>query len=138
MKCYYHHDADAVGLCKACSKGICPQCATDVGGGLACTAGCIEEVKGINALIRSNAGATRVNRRAMYAWPVFMLILGALFMAAPLLSGKPFQWFPVLSGGVFALFGLILGGYQRAWQKSLSRQQAGLGGRCAGGDCADR
>jgi hypothetical protein len=35
MKCYYHHEVDAVGLCKSCSKGICPECAFDVGGGLA-------------------------------------------------------------------------------------------------------
>lgn len=30
MRCYYHHDVDAVGICKACSKGICPECSADV------------------------------------------------------------------------------------------------------------
>jgi hypothetical protein len=121
MKCYYHRDIDAIGLCKSCSKGICPPCATDVGGGLACTASCIEEVKNINALIRSNTGATSVNRRAAYFWPVFLMVLGGLFVLAPALSGTPFQWFSLLSGAAFAFFGIILAVYQRAWQKPLKR-----------------
>jgi hypothetical protein len=91
MKCYYHRDVDAIGLCKSCSKGICPPCATDVGGGLACTASCIEEVKNINALIRSNTGATSVNRRAAYFWPVFLMVLGGLFILAPVRRGRHFS-----------------------------------------------
>lgn len=26
MKCYYHHDRDAFGVCKVCGKGLCLEC----------------------------------------------------------------------------------------------------------------
>jgi hypothetical protein len=32
MKCFTHTQADAVGQCPQCQKGICAQCAQDVGG----------------------------------------------------------------------------------------------------------
>jgi hypothetical protein len=27
MRCFYHHDKEAVGSCKSCGKGLCPECA---------------------------------------------------------------------------------------------------------------
>jgi hypothetical protein len=44
MKCYYHKESDAVGVCKSCNKGICNECAKDMGGGLACIDSCEETV----------------------------------------------------------------------------------------------
>lgn len=29
MKCYYHHDRDAFGICKNCGKGLCLECMDD-------------------------------------------------------------------------------------------------------------
>ncbi len=26
MKCFYHHDRDAFGICQACGKGLCLEC----------------------------------------------------------------------------------------------------------------
>jgi len=40
MKCYYHIDDDAVGMCARCGKALCSVCAEDVGGALLCP-GCI-------------------------------------------------------------------------------------------------
>lgn len=34
MKCFYHSQADARGICKNCSKGLCEECAVDVGNAL--------------------------------------------------------------------------------------------------------
>lgn len=45
MKCYYHPQVDAVGICKYCNKGLCLASAIDVGGGLACIGSCEERVK---------------------------------------------------------------------------------------------
>jgi hypothetical protein len=36
MKCYYHIDDDAVGMCARCGKALCSVCAEDVGGALLC------------------------------------------------------------------------------------------------------
>jgi hypothetical protein len=36
MKCFYHPDKDAVGICSQCGKGCCRACVEDVGGALLC------------------------------------------------------------------------------------------------------
>lgn len=41
MKCYYHTDDDAVGMCARCGKALCTECAVDVSGALLCP-GCID------------------------------------------------------------------------------------------------
>jgi len=36
MKCYYHEDKDAVGICISCKKGICSECAVEYDNKLYC------------------------------------------------------------------------------------------------------
>jgi hypothetical protein len=48
MKCYYHIQIEAVGKCKNCQKGICRECAIDVGNGIACGGNCEDEVRAVN------------------------------------------------------------------------------------------
>ncbi|MGD2177434.1 MAG: hypothetical protein PVG71_06375 [Anaerolineae bacterium] len=36
MECYIHPDADAVGTCTSCGRGICSECAVEVQGKLKC------------------------------------------------------------------------------------------------------
>jgi len=43
MRCFTHQDKEAVGLCKACHKGICVDCAADLGHSLACKSSCVEQ-----------------------------------------------------------------------------------------------
>jgi hypothetical protein len=43
MNCFRHQDSSAVGLCKTCFKAVCPECAADVGNGLACKNSCEEK-----------------------------------------------------------------------------------------------
>ena len=40
MKCFYHPEKDAVGLCSACSRGLCSDCAAEAGTKLACRGRC--------------------------------------------------------------------------------------------------
>ena len=42
MKCFYHPEQDAVGLCPECGKAACTDCMKDVGGGILCK-GCIAQ-----------------------------------------------------------------------------------------------
>lgn len=44
MKCYSHQDRDAVGICLACGKAICQECAQEVKGKIYCKR-CAAEVK---------------------------------------------------------------------------------------------
>lgn len=47
MNCFYHPTAVAVGTCKSCNKGLCRECAVDLGKGLACKGRCEEDVKAV-------------------------------------------------------------------------------------------
>lgn len=51
MNCYTHHDNGSVGICKACQKAVCHECAIDTGRGLACSDECAKEVADINTII---------------------------------------------------------------------------------------
>src|SRR5262249_52940930 len=54
MHCFYHQDKYAVGVCKSCGKGVCIECAVDLGKGLACRGRCEESVRAITQLIDRN------------------------------------------------------------------------------------
>ena len=57
MKCFYHQQTEALGLCKNCMRGICAECLVDVGNGLACRGGCEEEVRIYNDLLQRSRRA---------------------------------------------------------------------------------
>lgn len=54
MRCYYHPDTEAVGVCKNCYKGICRSCAVEVPDGLGCHATCAAKIRRMNELIERN------------------------------------------------------------------------------------
>ena len=54
MKCFYHHDRDAVGVCHSCNRGVCSDCAAEVAGCLACQGRCEEDVRSLRILISHN------------------------------------------------------------------------------------
>ena len=55
MNCYRHSNVSAVGLCKTCFKAVCPDCAIDVGNGLACKDSCEEKVLELNEMWERSA-----------------------------------------------------------------------------------
>ncbi|SRR6266851_8887872 len=113
MKCFYHYDRDAVGSCKSCDKGLCAECAIDLGKGLACRDQCEDEVKAIMALVAENirmAGKTpallRKNRHS-YLWSgAYYMVAGAVFLAWGL-STEPRLDFVIAIGGVGLAFGVV-------------------------------
>lgn len=54
MNCYRHPSRPAIGACKACSKGVCHECANDTKNGLACSDICVDEVKRVNRISELN------------------------------------------------------------------------------------
>ena len=55
MKCFFHPENDAVGMCKSCSRGLCSDCAVEFPDGLACPGRCEELVPKLNSLLQKNA-----------------------------------------------------------------------------------
>jgi len=44
MRCFYHPEHNAVGICSSCHRGICIECAREIGKSLACAQKCEEDV----------------------------------------------------------------------------------------------
>ena len=55
MNCYHHTSLSAIGICKTCFKALCPECAVDVGNGLACKGSCEEKVRELNEMWNRSA-----------------------------------------------------------------------------------
>ena len=101
MNCFYHPDRPAVGICKHCQRGLCPEDVALVDDSLACKGRHEEQVRDINQLMRRNIlQAKRLgsiyNRNA-----IFYFLVGAAFTA--------FGFYQVRWTGLQGLFLLIVG-----------------------------
>jgi hypothetical protein len=120
MRCFLHAGADAVGICKSCQRGLCADCAVEVGTTLACRGRCEADVSDINRMtawsvkmVDSTAngltsvadGLTSVGRTVKAA-SIFNLVTGAAFAAWGALA-EPRMWFLIVIGVCFLAFGLF-------------------------------
>ena len=99
MKCYRHRDHDAVGVCTACGKALCPEtCAHDGAFGLHC-----DETCGKRLHRREPRGDAPVG----WMWSATLVVLGGALlyygylysewtMSAPNLLGMLFLWYGVV------------------------------------------
>ena len=102
MKCFNHPEIEAVGSCKFCYRGVCPQCAKDSGVGLASSEACESEVKAIHALVERNKKLTALAPKP-YARNAFMMTLMAVtFTGFGLFSKIPFM------SAYLIVFGMVL------------------------------
>ncbi len=113
MKCFMHHDQDAVGACKSCGKGLCPHCAVDLGKGLACRQRCEADVEALIALIDHNllmagktTGLLRGSRQIQFGAVGLYCLMGLAFLAWGLL-GNPQLLFLCVLGALFLAYGLF-------------------------------
>lgn len=117
MKCYNHNDNDAVGVCKSCLKGICTECATDIGGGLACSDECAQTARDSIDLVKRTVESQKDFRKGgALIGPMFFLFMGLGFIGFSLYK-KGFGEFGYLFGGLFVFFGLIFFMYNRRYMK---------------------
>lgn len=108
MKCFNHHSNDAVGVCKNCLKGICIKCATDIGGGLACSIKCESEAKETIDLVKNTVASQKdFKQGGAYLGPAFFTLMGLGFIGFGLYE-KGFANFGFLFGSLLALFGILL------------------------------
>ena len=83
MRCFYHAEAEAVGTCKHCHRGICSTCAAERNGGLACRGRCETAVDQVSALIARNIQVGgRGQPLSFVALAVFVTAFGALLYLA--------------------------------------------------------
>jgi len=128
MRCYYHQDKEAVGSCKSCGKGLCPDCAADVGKGLACRGHCEDDVRAVITLIDRNiklspktAQILESSRKVRSSAATFNLVIGVIFIAWGLSDMERFS-FIVILGACFFIFGVF--GLLQARKAAKEREQA--------------
>ena len=93
MRCFVHHDHEAIGICRACGKALCPDCAVDLGHAICCRGACEQMAREIHAQTIRNNVIQNDERKRLYSW---------------------FSALAIAQGTVYALFGLIFLMY--GWQ----------------------
>jgi len=107
MNCFYHQDITAVGLCKACSKGLCPDCAADLGHGIACRGKHEQRAEEIEYLISKNSDATRAAKNSYRTGVLFLGFIGVVFTGYGLFGRTEMSWLSILIGGGFLMSALV-------------------------------
>ncbi len=120
MQCFNHPDNAAVGICKHCQRGVCRECASDLGHGIACKGAHEDAVSLLNDLISANAQIQTVNPKTIWVAPLFYLFMGLLFMGWGLSTRRHSMFFATFGGGfiVFAALTYLVG--HKAYVKSRS------------------
>lgn len=108
MNCFNHQTVSAIGNCKACAKGLCIDCATDLGHGLACKGLHEERVNDLEMIISKNATAFKDASKNIYIMPVFYLFMGLVFCGYSIYNGGSITEFSFVMGAGFIVFGTIL------------------------------
>lgn len=99
MKCYNHHDRDAVGVCKNCSKGICPDCLTEVDNDIACIGKC-------EGVLRAKSKQTKTNKKVLIFLSLISILFGTVVGYVGYESGRFFIIFTgvlYFGGGIFGI-----------------------------------
>ena len=122
MKCFRHHDRDAVGVCAGCGKAVCAEtCAQDGEHGLHCSPLCADRLR---------ARAPRPEAPPGLFWPMFLIALGGLLLYYGYHYSEWTMSVPNVLGMLFVWYGVVLW-LQRLAQRRLRRLSAAAqaGGR---------
>jgi hypothetical protein len=104
VRCYIHSEHEAVGICKACGKGLCRDCAVDLGHGLACHGEHEQRVAAVEAMVSRAARVQKTAGRARYGTAAFLGFMGIVFTGYGLMqTGK--DKFLILLGVGFLAYG---------------------------------
>ena len=85
MNCFNHQQVSAIGICKFCQKGLCMECAIDLGHGIACK-NHREEVEMLNTIQAyskravQNTGRLYTQTSMVFLFLGIVAILGGIFM----------------------------------------------------------
>lgn len=108
MNCFNHSDKSAIGSCKFCSKGLCLDCATDLGHGLACKNKHETQVENINMLISKNTQVYASAPKNALIAPIFYLFMGLVFAGFGYFSKGGMTDLPFVLGIGFIAFGVVV------------------------------
>lgn len=80
MRCFNHHGKDAVGICKACGRALCPCCAAEIQKAVACRDRCESDVSTLLSINRNAIQYAKSTKQARYLGPTMIIVVGVVFM----------------------------------------------------------
>lgn len=113
MLCFNHPEKEAVGICKACQRGLCSECATDLGHGLACKGKHEDQVNTLEMIISQSAKIYAVTPKTRNAAPLFYGFMGGVFAGFGLLNGNGVTDFLFIMGAGFIAFAIYIYVYNK-------------------------
>jgi len=108
VRCFNHQDQEAIGTCKGCSKGLCINCAVDLGHGLACKGVHEELVNTYNAIVSKNARVQGVQSRTTTVAPLFYAFMGLVSVGFSIFIDKKLLGFLSLMGIGFLVYAGVI------------------------------
>lgn len=123
MNCYYHQSKAAVGICKNCQKGLCAECAVDVGNGLACKNSCETQVLAINNFYKQGESQFRRIESSYKLSTMWTGVLGGIVTVLSLL-GFLFYSSLILPNSLLFVLGLSLLAYANKNRKNEKGQSS--------------
>lgn len=106
MKCFYHPQIEAIARCKSCRKGLCKDCAIDVGNGIACKNRCECEVVAINEFLELMKTAYQKNAISASQTAILLSLAGSAFFLLGMMeiSSDPVLGLAGIATGILLLF----------------------------------
>ena len=121
MKCFNHPENDAIGICKACGRGLCRYCVVEVGLSCSCKGECERVVATMNDLLEKSR--TRLQKfGGIYSR--IGLVAGLLGFLVLSLAGFFFADSNLELGLTFAILSvpfLLLGGMMAYFAKRVGK-----------------
>ena len=108
MRCFRHPEKEAVGTCKACGKGLCVECVTDLGHGIACKDEHEELVETYNTIIEKNSQVYAAAPKNTLIAPAFYAFFGAVFTVYGLTSRQGVSSLTFVLGAGFIIFAVVI------------------------------
>lgn len=125
MKCFSHLQAEAVGTCKYCFKGVCADCAKDTGIGIVCSPQCEEEVRSLKAMTDRSKQAFPLVAKTHGRNAILLALFGVVFIVFGAIERSDSFIFPFLfSFGVLMVIGAIFSFLMARRFTKASRAQA--------------
>ena len=108
MRCFRHFESYAIGSCKVCNKGLCIDCAADLGHALACKGVHEEAAANYKKLQNAQSRAIFSTPWLNYLFPSVLLFLGMLFIFIGLRSGDGVFSLPFVYGVLSFVYGGVM------------------------------
>jgi hypothetical protein len=111
VNCFNHPDVPAIGFCKYCQKGLCKECAVDLGHGIACSnhrleVTALKEIHYSQALFnREKSVLNTVTRYQLLSW--FLYCCTIIVLAMGFRIGEYGTHISIFVGVIIFIFGLM-------------------------------